>query len=96
MCDDVAAADAEAVAQARPAWEVYRWNLGSPRRLEAEKRGLTQFLGSNMGGRPTSAPSREVRRDPDAQALTGRSQSQLLEANQSRQNPGGRRVMGQS
>ena len=77
--------DAEAVAQAGPAWEVYRWNLGSPRRLEAEKRGLTQFLGSNMGGRPSSAPSREVRRDPEAQALTGGSP----DAGQRRQNPGG-------
>ena len=79
--------DAEAAAQATPAWEVYRWNLGSPRRLEAEKRGLTQFLGTNMGVRPTSAPSREVRRDPEA--LTGRSPSQLKEGKQSRQNPGG-------
>src|SRR5262245_22702332 len=53
----------EAVAQAQPAWAAYRWNLGTPRRLEAEKRGLTQFLGANMGRRPTTAPAREVRRD---------------------------------
>ena len=79
--------DAEAVAQATPAWEVYRWNLGSPRRLEAEKRGLTQFLGSNMGARPASAPSREVRRDPEAQAqaLIGGA----TDSGQRRQNPGG-------
>ena len=77
--------DAEAVVQATPAWEVYRWNLGSPRRLEAEKRGLTQFLGSNMGTRPASAPSREVRRDPEAQALTGGA----ADSGQRRQNPGG-------
>jgi len=44
--------DAEAVAQATPAWEVYRWNLGSPRRLEAEKRGLTQFLGATWEPAP--------------------------------------------
>src|SRR5499426_1192448 len=59
----LAATDEEAVAAAQPAWSAYRWNLGGPRRLEAEKRGLTQFLGANMGRRPTAAPAREVRRD---------------------------------
>ena len=75
--------EAEAVAQATPAWETYRWNLGSPRRLEAEKRGLDQFLGSNTGMRPSAAPSREVRRDPGPQT------SKIQQANESRQNPGG-------
>ena len=75
--------EAEAVAQAAPAWETYRWNLGSPRRLEAEKRGLDQFLGSNTGMRPSAAPSREVRRDPRPQT------SKIQQANESRQNPGG-------
>ena len=75
--------DAGATAQATPAWERYRWNLGAPRRLEAEKRGLDQFLGSNARMRPSTAPSREVRRDPGPQS------SQLQRVNESRQNPGG-------
>ena len=66
----LAESDEEALAQAKPAWEVYRWNLGTPRRLEAERRGLTQFYGANMNPRPASAPPRELpqeeRRDLDA------------------------------
>ena len=46
------------------------WTLGTPRRLEAERRGLTQFAGENMNPRPTAAPPRELpreeRRDLDA------------------------------
>src|SRR5262245_63904368 len=59
----LAETDEEAVAEAKLAWAAYRWNLGGPRRLEAEKRGLTQFAGTNMGRRPAAAPAREVRRD---------------------------------
>src|SRR5262249_11013204 len=59
----LAETDEEAVTEAKLAWAAYRWNLGTPRRLEAEKRGLTQFLGANMGRRPATAPAREVRRD---------------------------------
>ena len=58
--------DEEALAVAEPAWELYRWNLGTPRRLEAEKRGLTQLFGDNATLRPASAPPREVRTDLDA------------------------------
>ena len=62
--------DEEAMKQAEPAWEHYRWNLGTPRRLEAERRGLTQFAGENMNPRPSAAPARELpqeeRRDLDA------------------------------
>ena len=62
--------DEEAMKQAEPAWEHYRWNLGTPRRLEAERRGLTQFAGENMNPRPAAAPARELpqeeRRDLDA------------------------------
>ena len=54
--------DEEALAQAKPAWAAYRWNLETPRRLEAEKRGLTQLVGS-MRVRPASVPAREVRRE---------------------------------
>ena len=62
----LAETDEKAIAQAKPAWEIYRWNLGVPRRLEAERRGLAQFLGANMGARPADAPEREARRDLDA------------------------------
>ena len=48
----LAETDEQAVAEATPAWKAYRWNLESPRRLEAEKRGLTQFLGDRMRARP--------------------------------------------
>jgi alkanesulfonate monooxygenase SsuD/methylene tetrahydromethanopterin reductase-like flavin-dependent oxidoreductase (luciferase family) len=62
--------DEEAIEQAQPAWEHYRWNLGTPRRLEAERRGLTQFMGEGMNPRPASIPARELphedRRDLDA------------------------------
>jgi len=56
----LAETDAEAEAQAKPAWETYRWNLGTPRRLEAERRGLTQFFGDRMNPRPAAAPRREI------------------------------------
>ena len=62
--------DEEAMEQAKPAWAHYRWNLGTPRRLEAERRGLAQFAGENMNPRPAAAPPRELpqeeRRDLDA------------------------------
>jgi alkanesulfonate monooxygenase SsuD/methylene tetrahydromethanopterin reductase-like flavin-dependent oxidoreductase (luciferase family) len=63
----------EALAAARPAWEKYRWNLAAPRRLEAEKRGLTQFQSTRdgsfgfVGDRPAGLPVRETRRDIDAE-----------------------------
>ena len=62
----IAETDEEAMRIADPAWEVYRWNLGTPRRLEAEKRGLEQFIGANATARPAGAPPREARRDLDA------------------------------
>ena len=69
----VADTDQEALAIARPAWEKYRWNLAAPRRLEAEKRNLTQFMSTRdgsfgfVGDRPAGLPSRELRRDIDAE-----------------------------
>jgi alkanesulfonate monooxygenase SsuD/methylene tetrahydromethanopterin reductase-like flavin-dependent oxidoreductase (luciferase family) len=69
----VAETDDEALAAARPAWEKYRWNLAAPRRLEAEKRNLTQFLSTKdgsfgfVGDRPAGLPTRELRRDIDAE-----------------------------
>jgi alkanesulfonate monooxygenase SsuD/methylene tetrahydromethanopterin reductase-like flavin-dependent oxidoreductase (luciferase family) len=59
----LAETDAEAVAIAKPAWDDYVWNLEAPRRLEAEQRGLTQFLGANMNRRPTGLPTREPDRE---------------------------------
>ena len=69
----VADTDAEAIAAATPAWEKCRWNLAAPRRLEAERRGLTQFLSTKdgsfgfVGDRPDGLPAREMRRDIDAE-----------------------------
>ena len=59
----IAETDEEAVKIATPAWEHYKWNLGAPRRLEAEKRGLTQFMVPNEQMRPKGSPDREARRD---------------------------------
>ena len=61
------------MAAAKPAWEKYRWNLAAPRRLEAEKRGITQFMHSKdgsfgfVGERPAGLPTRETRRDIEAE-----------------------------
>jgi hypothetical protein len=69
----LAESDAEALAIAGPAWEKYRWNLAAPRRLEAERRGLTQFMQTKdgsfgfVGDRPAGLPTREMRRDIDAE-----------------------------
>jgi alkanesulfonate monooxygenase SsuD/methylene tetrahydromethanopterin reductase-like flavin-dependent oxidoreductase (luciferase family) len=69
----IAETDDEALAAAAPAWEKYRWNLAAPRRLEAEKRGLTQFMSTKdgsfgfVGDRPAGLPARETRRDIDAE-----------------------------
>jgi alkanesulfonate monooxygenase SsuD/methylene tetrahydromethanopterin reductase-like flavin-dependent oxidoreductase (luciferase family) len=63
----------EAMAAAKPAWEKYRWNIAAPRRLEAEKRSLTQFQSTKdgsfgfVGDRPAGLPTREMRRDIDAE-----------------------------
>ncbi len=69
----VAETDDEALRLATPAWEKYRWNLAAPRRLEAEKRNLTQFMSTKdgsfgfVGDRPAGLPTRELRRDIDAE-----------------------------
>jgi len=69
----VAETDDEAIRIATPAWEKYRWNLAAPRRLEAEKRNLTQFMSTTDGSfgfvreRPAGLPTRELRRDIDAE-----------------------------
>jgi alkanesulfonate monooxygenase SsuD/methylene tetrahydromethanopterin reductase-like flavin-dependent oxidoreductase (luciferase family) len=69
----VAESDDEAIRLATPAWEKYRWNLAAPRRLEAERRNLTQFMSAKdgsfgfVGARPAGLPGRETRRDIDAE-----------------------------
>ena len=56
----IADTEDEAVQAARPAWEAYLWNLRAPRRLEAEQRGLKQFLGATLNPRPSGLPDREA------------------------------------
>ncbi len=88
--------DAEAAEIAKPAWDAYAWNLSTPRRLEAERRGLTQFLGRRDSGAGAVArkavPERhraiEERRDLDA-ALAELSDDEREERNARRLNPGG-------
>ena len=69
----VADTDEEAIKIATPAWDKYRWNLAAPRRLEAEKRGLTQFQSAPdgsfgfSGARPGHLPDRETRKDIEAE-----------------------------
>ena len=79
----IAETDEEAVKIATPAWEHYKWNLGAPRRLEAEKRGLTQFMVPNEQMRPRGAPDREARRD-----LFWSLEERSEEQNRRRQGPG--------
>lgn len=69
----VADTDEEAISIASPAWDKYKWNLAAPRRIEAEKRGLTQFQTSKdgsfgfVGDRPANLPARETRKDIEAE-----------------------------
>jgi alkanesulfonate monooxygenase SsuD/methylene tetrahydromethanopterin reductase-like flavin-dependent oxidoreductase (luciferase family) len=88
----VAETDAEAVDAAKPAWESYRWNLSAPRRIEAERHRLTQFLGrADSGDGPPGQPERhravEERRDLDA-ALTELSEDERRSRAQRRRFPG--------
>jgi alkanesulfonate monooxygenase SsuD/methylene tetrahydromethanopterin reductase-like flavin-dependent oxidoreductase (luciferase family) len=88
----VADTDSEAVEAAKPAWESYRWNLGTPRRLEAERRQLTQFLGrTDSGDGPPGQPERHravaERRDLD-QALQELSEEDRRSRAQRRRFPG--------
>ena len=64
----LAETDAEAATIAQPAWDQYKWNLAAPRRLEAERRGLTQFLGSEANPRPSNLPAREAQTSGTATA----------------------------
>ena len=53
----IAETEKEALACAGPAWDEYIWNLSAPRRIEAENRGLTQFL-KELNPRPEGLPDR--------------------------------------
>jgi alkanesulfonate monooxygenase SsuD/methylene tetrahydromethanopterin reductase-like flavin-dependent oxidoreductase (luciferase family) len=84
--------DAEAIEAARPAWEAYRWNLSAPRRIEAERRRLTQFLGrTDTGDGPSGQPDRhravEERRDLD-RALEELSEQERTARSSRRRLPG--------
>ena len=82
-----------AVERASGAWDQYRWNLGTPRRLEAERRKLTQFIeAEGTGGNAAMrAPKRhlalEERRDLDA-SLTDLTEEERAARDRRRHVPG--------
>jgi alkanesulfonate monooxygenase SsuD/methylene tetrahydromethanopterin reductase-like flavin-dependent oxidoreductase (luciferase family) len=83
-----------AIATAEPAAKAYGYNLSAPRRLEAQRRGLTQFAppaGATGGGRPVG-PDRhravEERRDLDA-SLQALAEQERQQRDARRRAPGG-------
>ena len=83
----------KAVAEALPAAQAYGWNLRAPRRLEAERRGLSQFArpAAPDGARP-QAPARhtapEERRDLEASLAQLKEEERNLRSER-RKAPGG-------
>jgi alkanesulfonate monooxygenase SsuD/methylene tetrahydromethanopterin reductase-like flavin-dependent oxidoreductase (luciferase family) len=83
----------QAIAEAQPAARAYLWNLATPRRLEAERRGLTQFQRPRQGNasRP-AAPARHIapeeRRDLEA-SLASLSEQDRQQRDERRRAPGG-------
>jgi alkanesulfonate monooxygenase SsuD/methylene tetrahydromethanopterin reductase-like flavin-dependent oxidoreductase (luciferase family) len=84
-----------AIAEAQPAAKAYGWNLGAPRRLEAERRGLTQFVNAVGTGSDLKRPAQperhiapEERRDLDA-SLAKLSEEERNQRNVRRKTPGG-------
>jgi alkanesulfonate monooxygenase SsuD/methylene tetrahydromethanopterin reductase-like flavin-dependent oxidoreductase (luciferase family) len=83
-----------AIAEAQPAAQAYSWNLGAPRRIEAERRGLTQFVDAPGTGSMKRAPqpdrhiAPEERRDLDA-SLAKLSEEERNQRNARRKTPGG-------
>ena len=82
-----------AVAEAEPAAKAYGWNLGAPRRLEAERRGLTQFVNRpDSGVAQPRGPDRhraiEERRDLDA-SLQKLAEEEREQRHARRRTPGG-------
>ena len=86
----LAETDEQAMAQAEPAWEHNRWNLGTPRRLAAGRRGLTQFMGEGMNPRPASIPARELPQEDRRDLDTTIDDEERLERQQRRVNLRGR------
>jgi alkanesulfonate monooxygenase SsuD/methylene tetrahydromethanopterin reductase-like flavin-dependent oxidoreductase (luciferase family) len=87
--------EAQAIAEAEPAANAYRWNLGAPRRLEAERRGLTQFTAGTgpdgnraSVGQPERHTAPQERRDLDA-SLAKLSEEERNQHNTRRRTPGG-------
>jgi alkanesulfonate monooxygenase SsuD/methylene tetrahydromethanopterin reductase-like flavin-dependent oxidoreductase (luciferase family) len=83
----------QAIAEAEPAAKAYAWNLGAPRRLEAERRGLTQFANRADSGVPqASTPERhravEERRDLDA-SMQSLAREEREQRDAKRRTPGG-------
>lgn len=83
-----------AVAEATPAAEAYGYNLRAPRRLEAERRGLTQFQAPAVGpdgarrGGPVRHMAVEERRDLDA-SLSALAEEERKQRDARRRTPGG-------
>ena len=85
--------EATAIAEAEPAAKAYGWNLGAPRRLEAERRGLTQFThradsGAPQRGGPERHRAVEERRDLDA-SLQQLAREEREQRDARRRTPGG-------
>jgi alkanesulfonate monooxygenase SsuD/methylene tetrahydromethanopterin reductase-like flavin-dependent oxidoreductase (luciferase family) len=80
-----------AIATAEPAAKAYGYNLSAPRRLEAQRRGLTQFTQPAGGVRPVG-PDRhravEERRDLDA-SLAALAEQERQQRDARRRTPGG-------
>jgi alkanesulfonate monooxygenase SsuD/methylene tetrahydromethanopterin reductase-like flavin-dependent oxidoreductase (luciferase family) len=80
-----------AIATAEPAAKAYGYNLSAPRRLEAQRRGLTQFTQPTGGVRPVG-PDRhravEERRDLDA-SLAALAEQERQQRDARRRTPGG-------
>jgi alkanesulfonate monooxygenase SsuD/methylene tetrahydromethanopterin reductase-like flavin-dependent oxidoreductase (luciferase family) len=82
----------QAITEAKPAAEAYSWNLGTPRRLEAERRKLTQFVNAEGTGPRPQPPARhlapEERRDLDA-SLAKLAEEERKQRDARRRTPGG-------
>jgi len=88
----IAEDEQQAIADAKPAAEAYSWNLGTPRRLEAERRKLTQFVHAEGTGPRPKPPERhlalEERRDLDA-SLAKLAEDEKKQRDARRKTPGG-------
>ncbi len=82
----------QAIDEAKPAAEAYTWNLGTPRRLEAERRKLIQFVHAEGTGPRPQPPARhlapEERRDLDA-SLATLAEDERKQRDARRRTPGG-------